>query len=430
MFPRLIIDRQNAVTSLGPLFGFPIVSPPSAAPPLPAPPPPPSAQQLVQSSQAMTTSSLASLTSLAPISSMSSYHMNYINGTTGPPVPLSSMVNHSQQSATISTNQTNSSVDTIISGSLGQTSLEQSLNGTHLRSQSQPSVDIMNPSCDSLFNNSKSGLIVQHITSNGVEQQTQTDIESDRSVSGEDNYLNGQSIDNNTNVKINGIQPKRLHVSNIPFRFRDPDLRTLFGSYGHILDVEIIFNERGSKGFGFVTFANSDDADRARDALNGTVVEGRKIEVNNATARIQPKKAATLMTTSVANAMTTMRGAIQRGRARSGTLAAFAARHPSPLPITATPHVNVYPDHFLAYTTGAERAYPLTTSYAASAAYTAAAARSYASAVAAAQPVAAYPTIAGYGREYPEAYLGHTIGPVTGYGATLYRGAYNRFAPY
>lgn len=25
------------------------------------------------------------------------------------------------------------------------------------------------------------------------------------------------------------IQPKRLHVSNIPFRFRDPDLRQLFG---------------------------------------------------------------------------------------------------------------------------------------------------------------------------------------------------------
>ena len=81
-----------------------------------------------------------------------------------------------------------------------------------------------------------------------------------------------------------------------------------FQSYGHILDVEIIFNERGSKvgvdagvgdgvglakhityllhfyyliiqGFGFVTFANSDDADRARESLNGTVVEGRKIEV-------------------------------------------------------------------------------------------------------------------------------------------------------
>ncbi|KAJ6219970.1 hypothetical protein RDWZM_005782 [Blomia tropicalis] len=89
---------------------------------------------------------------------------------------------------------------------------------------------------------------------------------------------------------IIGGQPKRLHVSNIPFRFRDPDLRQLFGQFGPILDVEIIFNERGSKGFGFVTFASSVDADRAREQLNGTVVEGRKIEVNNATARVQSKK--------------------------------------------------------------------------------------------------------------------------------------------
>ncbi|KAM9779737.1 RNA binding protein fox-1 homolog 1 isoform 4-T4 [Neosynchiropus ocellatus] len=85
-------------------------------------------------------------------------------------------------------------------------------------------------------------------------------------------------------------QPKRLHVSNIPFRFRDPDLRQMFGQFGKILDVEIIFNERGSKGFGFVTFEHSLDADRAREKLHGTVVEGRKIEVNNATARVMTNK--------------------------------------------------------------------------------------------------------------------------------------------
>ncbi|KAA0703428.1 RNA binding protein fox-1 -like protein 1-like [Triplophysa tibetana] len=85
-------------------------------------------------------------------------------------------------------------------------------------------------------------------------------------------------------------QPKRLHVSNIPFRFRDPDLRQMFGQFGKILDVEIIFNERGSKGFGFVTFESAVEADRAREKLNGTIVEGRKIEVNNATARVVTKK--------------------------------------------------------------------------------------------------------------------------------------------
>ena len=43
--------------------------------------------------------------------------------------------------------------------------------------------------------------------------------------------------------------------------------------------MEIIFNERGSKGFGFVTFAKGLEADKARDELHGTIVEGRKIEV-------------------------------------------------------------------------------------------------------------------------------------------------------
>ena len=45
------------------------------------------------------------------------------------------------------------------------------------------------------------------------------------------------------------------------------------------MDAEIIFNDRGSKGFGFVTFANGDTALKARDELNGRVIDGRKIEV-------------------------------------------------------------------------------------------------------------------------------------------------------
>lgn len=98
----------------------------------------------------------------------------------------------------------------------------------------------------------------------------------------------------NTNLQNESInakdRSKRLHISNIPFRFRDPDLRQLFGKFGHILDVEIIFNERGSKGFGFVTFASSKEAEEAKKQLNGSMVEGRKIEVNDATARVQTSK--------------------------------------------------------------------------------------------------------------------------------------------
>ena len=122
--------------------------------------------------------------------------------------------------------------------------------------------------------------------------------------------------------------PKRLHVSNIPFKFRDPDLRQMFGKFGGILDVEIIFNERGSKGFGFVTFATAQDADMARAELHGSVVDGRKIEVNNATARVQTKKPAVNVNVAgvpgvgggVANmAAAALRGAaITRGRILRG----------------------------------------------------------------------------------------------------------------
>ncbi|KAF6036858.1 RBFOX2 [Bugula neritina] len=126
--------------------------------------------------------------------------------------------------------------------------------------------------------------------------------ESSSSTSTSSSIASGASITTSTSTTENGATnnsatdsssksgPTRLHVSNIPFRFREADLRALLGNFGTILDVEIIFNERGSKGFGFVTFQHSTEADMAREKLNGTVVEGRKIEVNSATARVMTKK--------------------------------------------------------------------------------------------------------------------------------------------
>ncbi|XP_046965028.1 RNA binding protein fox-1 homolog 1-like isoform X2 [Vanessa cardui] len=261
-------------------------------------------------------------------------------------------------------------------------------------------------------------------------------------------------------------QPKRLHVSNIPFRFRDPDLRNMFGQYGTILDVEIIFNERGSKGFGFVTFANSGDAERARERLHGTVVEGRKIEVNNATARVQTKKSPAVPNVCVqwpeAPAAALRGAAVLRGRSPRPPAAAPA--HPHPLQPAVMPraaayasplhaYAPVYYDPFLAAAATADSNYrlqaaaaaaaaaapllksPLTTAQHAAAAAAAAnygaAARAAAAAVnAAPAPAALAPLAATYGREYADPYLGHGIGPVTGYGTAVYRSGYNRFAPY
>jgi hypothetical protein len=81
----------------------------------------------------------------------------------------------------------------------------------------------------------------------------------------------------------------RLHVSNLPFRFRYGELARLFGTYGDVMDAEIIFNEKGSKGFGFITLGSSGQAAWARDQLHGAIVEGRRIEVNPATAKTAPR---------------------------------------------------------------------------------------------------------------------------------------------
>ncbi|PAA63599.1 hypothetical protein BOX15_Mlig009387g1 [Macrostomum lignano] len=99
----------------------------------------------------------------------------------------------------------------------------------------------------------------------------------------------GQSTSNSSNSSSSRSQ-NRLHVSNIPFKFRESDLRQMLGPFGDIEDVEIIYNDRGSKGFGFVTFLNSCDADEAREKLNGVVINGRRIEVNYATAKPTTRK--------------------------------------------------------------------------------------------------------------------------------------------
>ena len=61
----------------------------------------------------------------------------------------------------------------------------------------------------------------------------------------------------------------------------------LFGKFGNVEDAEIIYNDKGSKGFGFVTMSRGRDADNAVIRLNHSIVEGRIIEVNLANPKIR-----------------------------------------------------------------------------------------------------------------------------------------------
>lgn len=80
---------------------------------------------------------------------------------------------------------------------------------------------------------------------------------------------------------------KKLFVGNIPWSASDEDLKKLFAEYGDVEEAIIIkdkFSGR-SKGFGFVTFANDDDGDKAVSALHDQEFNGRNIIVNEARPR-------------------------------------------------------------------------------------------------------------------------------------------------
>ncbi|CAH8607953.1 unnamed protein product [Schistosoma curassoni] len=150
------------------------------------------------------------------------------------------------------------------------------------------------PSTSSILNTTTKAVVPNTISSTNnikpIGTNLQNNYGSSPSVSVHQSRQQQQTSEKTSVTTTPRTSTRRLHVSNIPFRFREADLRSLLGPFGPILDVEIIFNERGSKGFGFVTFMNAADAEKARENLNGHVVMGRKIEVNHATTRVLTKK--------------------------------------------------------------------------------------------------------------------------------------------
>lgn len=77
---------------------------------------------------------------------------------------------------------------------------------------------------------------------------------------------------------------KKLYVGNLPFSVDSDKLKNMFSAHGEIEEATVIvdrFSNR-SKGFGFVTFANDEDADKAISEMNEKEVEGRNLKVNEA----------------------------------------------------------------------------------------------------------------------------------------------------
>lgn len=79
-----------------------------------------------------------------------------------------------------------------------------------------------------------------------------------------------------------------IYVGNLDFKVKESDLEKAFGEYGTVSSVKIVTDKYSgkSKGFGFVTMENQDEAKKAISELNGASMGSRELVVNEA----RPKK--------------------------------------------------------------------------------------------------------------------------------------------
>ncbi len=77
---------------------------------------------------------------------------------------------------------------------------------------------------------------------------------------------------------------KKLYVGNLKFDMTDQELEEAFAKFGAVASASIVKDRVSgrSKGFGFVEFVNDEDADKAREELNGKELKGRTVRIDNA----------------------------------------------------------------------------------------------------------------------------------------------------
>lgn len=80
-----------------------------------------------------------------------------------------------------------------------------------------------------------------------------------------------------------------IYVGNLPYRITEAELRSAFEGYGAVQSVKIVIDrDTGkSKGFGFVEMPVQAEAEEAIRKLDGSMLNGRNIRVNEARPRPQ-----------------------------------------------------------------------------------------------------------------------------------------------
>ena len=79
----------------------------------------------------------------------------------------------------------------------------------------------------------------------------------------------------------------KLYVGNLSFETTENDLQDLFEQHGKVTDVALMMDRTTgrSRGFAFVSMADTTEANAAVAALNGKEIQGRTLTVNEARAR-------------------------------------------------------------------------------------------------------------------------------------------------
>jgi RNA recognition motif-containing protein len=77
------------------------------------------------------------------------------------------------------------------------------------------------------------------------------------------------------------MQGNKLYVGNLNYAVSSQELTDLFSNYGQVESLNII----EGKGFGFVEMANQAEAETAKEKLDGYMLKGRALKVNEAKPR-------------------------------------------------------------------------------------------------------------------------------------------------
>jgi RNA recognition motif-containing protein len=80
---------------------------------------------------------------------------------------------------------------------------------------------------------------------------------------------------------------KNIYVGGLPYSVTDQQLLETFSAHGTVESARVITDKYSgsSRGFGFVEMSTQQEAEKAIEALNGTILDGRTLTVNMAKPR-------------------------------------------------------------------------------------------------------------------------------------------------